>query len=522
MYLSDFTFAQNLYFESDNSFNSFIERNRLRGNIKLNDEVRPFLTKKIFDNKFQLKINNTNEISSLEYYNNKYIQSETDNISFSTRQFVFYKDSLFNFSFKPLGGYKIKINGEFQGHEKWVGARFEGSYDNWFSGYFEYHDKGEFGDNRDTKKEFVPVTGAYNRSVKGGFEYSDLRGGINFDFGWGQVSLMKDYLNWGHGEFGNLILSDNAPSFPFIQLRLEPTDWLRINYIHGWLNSLVFDSTRFIYTHTESIDPDLRQTYFPKFIAANMITISPFHWLDFSLGNSYVYGGELRPEVFIPFMYYKATDHNFGRGSQGDGNGALFFDASIKYFKNTQLYYTFYIDVLNLRDLLDGNTDKQWLGYTFGAKGVDFILNNLLWKIEYTRTNPWLYENRDEISDYKHLGFVLGHWIGQNADQLRIQFDYPVKPNLSVSLFTEIFRKGGMDDIAYAYSKRVDGRNPFLYSPLRKDFKFGVSSMYEFYYNCYAKLNYYYSSITDEASARTPKFQLGNKHNLNFSLQYGL
>ena len=122
-----------------------------------------------------------------------------------------------------------------------------------------------------------------------------------------------------------------------------------------------------------------------------------------SVGNAVVYGGEFRPEFFIPFMFYKFLDHNSGRGDVNDANGMMYFDISAKYPKNFQFYSTMFIDVTEIRNILDNDFNNTWIGFTLGGKTVDLLFDNLDLTLEYTRLNPWVYEHKNEVTNYKHL-----------------------------------------------------------------------------------------------------------------------
>ncbi|GAB1443523.1 hypothetical protein MASR2M39_23640 [Ignavibacteriales bacterium] len=47
-------------------------------------------------------------------------------------------------------------------------------------------------------------------------------------------------------------------------------------------------------------------------------------------------------------------------------------------------------------NLLNGKFDNQWLAFTVGAKRFNLFIPNLDVSIEYSRVNPWNYENRFE------------------------------------------------------------------------------------------------------------------------------
>ena len=108
------------------------------------------------------------------------------------------------------------------------------------------------------------------------------------------------------------------------------------------------------------------------------------------------------------------------------------------------------------------------IGLRLGGKTIDLLTYNLDLTIEYTRLNPWVYEHKNEVTNFKHLKYSLDHWIGQNANQIRLQFNYQLLRGLKFKLFLEAVRKGKLDEIYYAYSGMDKKDFPFLYSPIRK------------------------------------------------------
>lgn len=518
-------FAQIVYTPIYSEVYEFLERQSLKNIIKLDDEVKPYSRKYITEKLMEIesvKVNlNKVEKEEFEFFKKEYAYelNKLDN----ERWFLFsYGDSLFSLKLSPIAGYGISTTGSENGYTRWIGFSAFGTYKDWFGASVDVRDKGEFGDNVDKNKSFSPETGANFKGAPNGIEYNDVKGSLNFDWDWGSVSIIKDYFTWGHGNFGQLILSSKPPDYPRIELHLKPVDWLRFSYIHGWLNSQVIDSSSIQYEHTGSIDPQLKAAFINKYIAANLLTVTPISVLDISVGNSFVYSGDLRPEVFIPFLFFKWLDHNTGRGSVNDGNGTLYFDISLKYPNDFQFYSTVFIDVTEVRNVLENNFSNTWVGYTFGAKRVNLLFDNLDLLIEYTRVNPWVYEHRSETTTYKHLNYTLGHWLGQNADQFRIQFDYRPVRGLKFEAYFENTRKGGLDDIYYAYAGMDKFDKPFLYSPTREDKYFGLNCRYEYMHDLVLKGNYIYSEIKDEDPDRTPEYLLGKNHSFSLTLYYGM
>jgi hypothetical protein len=516
------SFAQVVY-ETDNSrIYTFLNRLEQKHIIIIKDVVKPYSKKVISEKLLELRskkdLLTKLENDELKWYLRKYALERNLNARILAEWNYIEKD--FRTRILPIAGYGISSVGNNSGFTKKVGFHFDAYYSDYFGASFEYLDTGEFGDNVDKRKFLSPKTGHFIKGAPNGIEFSDVRGQFNFNWSWGSFSLKKDYNKWGHGKYGQLILSDKASSYPHIELRLHPTEWIDFYYMHGWLNSLVIDSSKSFYYGSSNIQPRLFQEYKSKYIVANLLSIKPNNWLNFSLGNSFVYSGDLRPEMFMPFMYYKVMDHNTGRGDIGDGNGMIYFDVAVKYPKKFKFYSTLLIDVLEIRDLLDGKAYTSWLGYTVGASAVDFGINHLDVTVEYTKTNPWLYENKYDNTNYKHLNYSLGHWIGQNADLLSIELGYSFLRGLNISLLGQIFRKGGLGDIYIAYHDPPE--LPFLYAPKRTESKVQLQIDYEVLHNLYLQGNYTYSDIADEEIGRTQNFLLGINNSFFIALSYGL
>ena len=514
--------TQIVYTPSENYVYEFLERLSTKQVIEYHDEVKPLSRKQIAellaDASLKKEKLSSVELEELDWLCEEYAYE----LGTNPRWYLFsYTDSVFSLKVSPLAGYGISGTGKYSGHSRWWGIDVYASHSKWFGASFYAKDQGEYGSNVDKVRNFSPLTGAAYKPAPDGMEVSDIRGSISCSWDWGHVSLIKDYVEWGHGKFGQLILSEKAPPFTFIRLDLYPLKWLRFYYIHGWLNSLVYDSSSFSYNHSESIKPFLRKDYVNKYIAANFLSISPFNWMDISFGNSIVYSGKLRPEFFIPFLFFKHFDNRGVDKTVEDGNKQLYLDLLIKYPESFSFYSTLFADCIEIRKLLKNDLRGTELGYTAGAKKVDLLFPMLDLTVEYTRINPWVYEHKDETTTYKHLNYYLGHWLGQNADQFRVQLDYRPLRGLKLETYVEFIRKGRLNDIYYNYyGQQV--REPFLLSPLRKEKRLSLEASYEVIHDLFGELSYSYSDVKDEDLTRTPGFLLGIKNSFAIIVHYGL
>lgn len=528
-FISSLTFSQVVFTSLDDEVYSFLERMTLKGVIEFHSQVKPIPRMEVgkYLNEIKSSIGKLSALDKeeLDFYISKYAL-ETGELTKESYYLFGYTDSLFALRIKPNIGLGIRTFGSETSTIKWPGVSFYGYAGDNFGAFFEYVDYGEEGRAIDRLKRFTPNRGykVNNSPTPSTIEYSDIRGTMAYSWNWGYVSIGKDYNTWGSGKYGQIILSDKPASYPNIRMFFNPVPWFRFHYMAGSVNSLVIDSSSIQMESPSSSIYRQRKGYLPKYVVANLVSVTPWEGIDISLGNSYTYAGPFRLETLIPFLYYKGTDHNFGRGGEADGNGMIFSDFQIRKLDKTLFYASFLIDVLNLRDLLDGDFSKQWVAFTFGAKRIDAFLPNLDITAEYTRLNPWLYENRDQASNYKHIDYPLGDWMGQNADRFRFQIDYKYFRQLKHSLYTEFIRKGEIKDIYYAYDSKLRADDPvvFLSPVVRKEFRIGFSTIYEPYFGMSAKFNYEYSSVTDNLKTRTPNYLLGDNHNFSLIVSYSL
>lgn len=519
--ISAVSLAQPVFVPVEHDVYDFLNRMKIKSAANYNDAVIPFTRKEVSNILIQV---NKNKLTMVE---KKYLDWMEEEFSseivdkFGRNYLYSYKDSVFTLTFSPLAGAEFRNYGGITSYKRWWGVYAYAYYSDWFGASINFRDQGEFGDAVDTNKSFSPARGHEYVSAPEGIEYSDVRGSINFSWGWGNVSLAKDYVRWGSGYFGKPILSDNAPSFPFIRFQLQPVDWFKFSYIHAWLHTDVLDSSSFYYANPNSeLYPLLRERFQNKYLAVNIFTLMPKDWLQVSFGNSVVYSGDLRPEFFVPFMFFKYLDRDTGKASIEDGNGQMFADVKVNYFKGIEFYTSLFLDVAEIRNILDGDFWNTWYAATFGTKTADVIIDNLSLTIEYTRVNPWVYEHKDQTTTYQHLDYVMGHWLGQNADQFRIQAEYRPLSRLKLKLWYERLRKGGLKDIYYAYKDRK--QEEFLYSPVRKDNVFGLRGEYELFHDLNVHCEFKYSDISDEVDGRTPSFLIGEKSSFVIGGSYGL
>ncbi|MBU2507772.1 MAG: capsule assembly Wzi family protein [Bacteroidetes bacterium] len=438
--------------------------------------------------------------------------------SFSRYRLFSYADNLFKINLDPIFGIKY-------------GSIENQSYKHWWNGFTTYGYLGPLGfsfDFRDNHKtilseelqnNFSPEIG-YTRSKSDGesFDYSKFNASIGYNWEWGSISVNKGYLEWGYGTRGKLVLSNKAPSYPYIRFDISPVKWFSFNYIHAWLASDVVDSLASYSTYRLGSEYN-RVQYRSKYLASHTITIKPFSNLTFSLGESVIYSDNLEFLYLFPLSFFRAADHYLSSGNNNAGaNSQFFFNISSRnHIPNTHLFASLIIDEIVPGEIFSKENQRNQIGYQLGFSIVDLPVQNLTTKVEYAKILPFVYEHYIPTQTYASRGYALGHWIGHNADQLYLELNYRILRGLEFTLWSEFIRKGENGEVEQQYTTPSQ---PFLFGLDKNYTNYGLNIKYQFIHDLFAELNYQYSHISIEQS--NGAFEKKNIGDLSFAIYYGL
>ena len=465
---------------------NFLDLMAQKGLIEFHDIIRPVSREYIAEKLQQLSTENR-ELTSLEseelnFYmkdfslelgfiqnskfkiqNSELTKNTTTNIlnydPFGRLRMFSYQDSLFQINASPVLGYELGTKDGAKYSHRWDGIYLYGYLDK--IGYsFRFQDNSEDGTTIDPIKNFTPATGVViAKADANNIQYSEINVNLAYNWSWGDISIGKDFLNWGYGQSGLLVLSDKAPSFPFIRLNIHPANWFSFNYIHAWLNSGVIDST----SSYATLLPNQNRTIFrPKYLAQHTITLTPTKGLDISLGESMIYSDNLQIAYLVPIMFFRLADHYLSQADNNAGGNAQFFFgvSSRNQIKNTHLYGTLFIDEITLEGLFNPATQRNQIGFTLGGSVTDLPIDNLTVTAEFTKIYPYVYTHYIPTLTYQNNGYIMGDWIGNNADLVYGALNYRFIRGLQATAWVQYVRKGGQGPEIGQYTQP---QPPFLY-----------------------------------------------------------
>ncbi|MEI2760041.1 MAG: hypothetical protein V9G42_11485 [Bacteroidia bacterium] len=395
--------------------------------ITLNDAIKPYSRKQIAEAlqtaEAQKEKLNATQQKQLAFYLKDFNKELFTGKGFRKRLDLFYfKDSTFNITVNPVGGFSYFKNENDNMYRQYAGGEFWATLGKGLSIFGSYRDYTDSRAVADSK--FLNDLPGYNYKYKGavgspkrGGSFDDTRGGIAYAWKWGHVGVVKDNFEWGSNNHGANIISTKAPSFARLELKLNPKKWFEFNYFHGWLYSEIKDDSA---AYFSSNPPNHREVYFSKYFAANMFTVKPFKQFNFSFGNSIVYSDQLEVAMFIPFMFFKSLDHSkTGQGSNYSGqNSQLFFNISSHNIKYTHLYVSLFVDEIAFGRMMDKDEHSNFYSLKAGTAVMLPFYTSATIIAEYTRTNPVTYRHFVNTTTYESNRFNMGHYLRDNAQEI--------------------------------------------------------------------------------------------------------
>jgi hypothetical protein len=500
-------FSQVVYENPNNPIYKYLSRQAQKGNIEYNDLIQPISRRDIAGylstlQSQQDKLSIT-EQKELAFFQQEYAEFNTDIRDTTT---FFKKDQFGRRRFLSVKTKDFFLNGDpalsfetFNGSGKSVfrtatGLTFWGHAGKHIGYQFYFQDITDRGNGIDSLRRFTPETGIIrtaniNPNAKT-VNYSNFRGSISYSWNNGSISVGQDQMLWGYGQNGRVVLSDKAPAYPMIRLDYQPLKWLRFNYMYAFLNSAVIDSAA-SYSKGNDLYGTDREQYVNKYFVSHTLTFLPLKGLSLSVGESMVTSDNFQVGYLIPIMFFKAFDQYDSRYKLSTGsNGQFFFNVSSRnHIPKTHIYASLFIDEIRTGSIFDKAKSRNQLGYNIGATRTDVFIPYLTLGMEYTRVNPFAYNNLIPAQTYTNQTYLLGDWIGQNADRVSAWATYNPIPRLTTSVQFDYIRKGREGSLPDQYW--AEPQPQFLsQGPVESQKQLLIQANYELVHKLYIKTAY--------------------------------
>ena len=496
--------------------------------INLNSLKKPYskklIIKKLNETK-EYKIKNSRLKEDLIFYLQKHEHKKNKKIQLNTADLRFeYSENKTKLIIKPIWGFikKYNKNGSFQ--HLYGGIEAELIIDNNWIIYSNLRDN--------TMSEPIALPDHLTTHEGGNYklflnnDYSEMRGGIIFNFEKGSIELLKEKIEWGENYFGSNIFSARTPSFPMIKFDLNINERIEFRYFHAWLFSEDVDSSKSYILSSG----DYRAIYRSKYIAANMLSYHFTKHTTFSLGNSIIYGDVNGPHLayLIPVFLYKSIDHSLNHGIENQ-NSQLFINISTREINQTHLYSSIFIDEFK-KDRLFDRSRSNFISFKIGTKISNWPIKNIFNTIEYNKTNPMTYQHPVAGTTFESNQINLGHYMRDNSKVINYELCYKLKKRIQV--FFEYIYAMHADDIEYSYNNTFDPSSVNILENKTWDnrsFKFKISKeIRDKIYITFEYMNSLIKGYDNETNSAdyylnkfTPEFYRGNNNTFSTRIEVG-
>lgn len=284
------------------------------------------------------------------------------------------------------------------------------------------------------------------------------------------LQIGRDYMKWGPGYQGNLVLSDNAPAFDMIKY----SGTFDLNELGEGLGSVNF--TKFF----SLLDPLGGEN---RYFSGQRLEYKPFDVLTLGLSETAIISQEssllfLNPLPFFPPYYLTRWIADVLR-QPSEINSYVGVDMELNFHPGIKLYGEWMADDLILTS--ETNPYPNRTGFLAGAYFADPLnTGNTDFRIEYTHINNYVYFPTHSWQDYLYQDEYIGNHLGPDADQLYLELTHRLSDKFNLSLSYTHERHGeGQTGIPLPSDPIIANENIFLSGIIEKEQAYQAEISYD-------------------------------------------
>lgn len=256
---------------------------------------------------------------------------------------------------------------------------------------------------------------------------------IQGEFGQFQMKFGRDFLKWGPGRNGTLLLSDHCrPMDQFLgKVQLGPFQY---SFMTSLLDEIRLDS--------EPVD-SIRGDKANRYLTAHRLDARLFRGrFQCAITEVILYGGINRQMDWVylnPFIFYHGAQLN----KSGLGNTLGTLDVLFYPARTLEFYGSFLIDDIQIEKTGSGDLEPNEIGYIIGSRyGDAFELDGLTVSTEYIKVTNRTYKTSNPWETFIHRNVPLGHPLGNDFDFWEVDVSQWVGANLWLKFGYSITRHG--------------------------------------------------------------------------------
>ncbi|MBD3287237.1 hypothetical protein GF337_00400 [candidate division KSB1 bacterium] len=247
----------------------------------------------------------------------------------------------------------------------------------------------------------------------------------NFDF-----VLGRDFLKWGTGKTGNLLISDHSRPMDLAGFSVS-LKFLKFSYftarLDHWKTKKLGEASEY-------------DAYMKRYLTTHRLDLKFSQKLFIGFTETLLYantGEGLELQYLNPFVYYHGELLNKG-GS--DGNG--FISVDVDYFPavNWEIFGELMIDDIQIERTEPGDLEPTEYGLILGFQRSK-VFGSLL-GVEYVRVSNWTYNSGREWERFLHRNEPIGYSMGNDFDRWTLFLKSWVSENIYLNYGMEYRRTG--------------------------------------------------------------------------------
>lgn len=248
-----------------------------------------------------------------------------------------------------------------------------------------------------------------------------------------ELTVGRDFLNWGSGRTGRLLISDYA----------QPLDQLQLDIAYKGLHFYLLAAQLEKWTLADSLVKKYGTRRANRFVSAHGITIAIKNKLFIGLTEALLYGG---PDAHWELKYHNPVLYYHGEllnGGGSDGNGLLYLDFDWYPWRNWRFYGEVLVDDYQLEKTVPGDLEPNEWGVIFGWQRSDlFGLSGSQLGLEYVRIANRTYNSWQEWEKWVHFNRPIAYGMGNNCDRWQLSASQWLGRGLQIGLEWDHQRRG--------------------------------------------------------------------------------
>jgi len=283
------------------------------------------------------------------------------------------------------------------------------------------------------------------------------------------VLIGRQPIFWGPSFDGSLIISDESPAF----------DMILLNARFGPVKAVAFAAL------LDKKYNRVREDH--NYLANRYLTGHRIDWavnsrIELGLSEVILYGGEARDmelQYMNPLLPYYANQWNANEDESVvvDDNVLICADFAIRPIDRLKIYGQFLVDDFNYSK--GTSKDPDALGYIGGLYLSDPLgLSGTDFRAEYTRIDSYTYTHLVPENQFTHYGWIIGHHLGPDADQILLELSRMIKLDGRIKL-TYALERQGSHNVKERFVDEDYENMGFPSGVVERQHKFGLQFLWE-------------------------------------------